>query len=161
MFCGRKKIKMDQSREINLLVPKFIGKVNIVIATPKHRSRANLERKLNMVYTPDKQISNVLLSSKNSWGSFLFMVTSVLPKVFKPPSFIQNEKYFLFYCLLFTLFSLQMISDAGYQSEVGAMYSACNQIDVFSKVMKTSVTNYFSRPQVERTLILNDFVVRS
>lgn len=151
---------MNQSREINLLVQKFIGKVNIVIAKPRHRSRANLERKLNMVYTPDKQIRNVLLSLKNSWGSFLFMVTSVLPKVFKPPSFIQNEEYFLFYCLLFT-FSLQMISDAGYQSEVGAMYSACNQIDVFSKVMKTSVTNYFSRPQVERTSILNDFVVRS
>ncbi|XP_065071268.1 negative elongation factor D-like [Rhopilema esculentum] len=46
-------------------------------------------------------------------------------------------------CLLLN-FSIKLISDAGYQTEIGSMSSACNQIDVFARVLKTLVMNYIN-----------------
>lgn len=46
-------------------------------------------------------------------------------------------------CLLLN-FSIKLISDAGYQGEIGSMSSACNQIDVFARVLKTSILNYIT-----------------
>eukprot|EP00794_Sanderia_malayensis_P005728 gene5728-6428_t len=46
-------------------------------------------------------------------------------------------------CLLLN-FSIKLISDAGYQGEIGSMSSACNQIDVFVRVLKSSISNYIN-----------------
>ena len=42
--------------------------------------------------------------------------------------------------MYFTLF--QLISDAGYQGEITSVSTACHQIEVFSRVLKTSACNF-------------------
>ena len=58
--------------------------------------------------------------------------------------------------MLFIL--IKLISDSGYQTEIGTMSSACNQIDVFSKFMKTFILNFYTQPSNE---IKEDFIVSS
>ena len=55
------------------------------------------------------------------------------------------------------IFFLQLISDAGYQAEIGAMSSACNQIEVFSKVLKTSIIKYLTETDMQS--IISDLLV--
>ncbi|XP_066928069.1 negative elongation factor D-like [Clytia hemisphaerica] len=57
-------------------------------------------------------------------------------------------------CLMLN-YTIKMISDAGYQTEMGTMSSAFNQIDVFSKFMKTFILNFYTQPSSE---IKNDFI---
>ena len=42
---------------------------------------------------------------------------------------------------LFSLL-LQLISDAGYQGEITSVSTACHQIEVFSRVLRTSITTF-------------------
>lgn len=51
-------------------------------------------------------------------------------------------------CLMLN-FTIKLISDSGYQTEIGTMSSACNQIDVFSKVMKTSILSFYTQHNSE------------
>ena len=37
---------------------------------------------------------------------------------------------------------LQLISDAGYQGEITTVSTACHQIEVFSRVLRTSVKSF-------------------
>lgn len=60
-------------------------------------------------------------------------------------------------CLMLN-FTIKLISDAGFQGEIGAMSSACNQIEVFSKVVKTAVIKYFSQNAASRATVLSDLV---
>ena len=53
----------------------------------------------------------------------------------------------------FFLFVSQLISDAGYQAEIGSMSSACNQIEVFARILKTSLTNYISQRNENESII--------
>ena len=36
----------------------------------------------------------------------------------------------------------QLISDAGYQGEITSVSTACHQIEVFSRVLRTSITTF-------------------
>lgn len=40
------------------------------------------------------------------------------------------------------LFYIQLISDLGYQDEIARVTSACHQIEVFSRVLKTSINSF-------------------
>lgn len=40
------------------------------------------------------------------------------------------------------VFVFQLISDAGYQGEITSVSTACHQIEVFSRVLKTSVCSF-------------------
>lgn len=53
----------------------------------------------------------------------------------------------------------QLISDAGYQGEIGSMSSAISQIEVFSKLLKTHILNFFTLPPADISSLLADFVV--
>lgn len=37
---------------------------------------------------------------------------------------------------------IQLISDAGYQGEITSVSTACHQIEVFSRVLRTSITTF-------------------
>ena len=40
------------------------------------------------------------------------------------------------------LWVFQLISDAGYQGEITSVSTACHQIEVFSRVLRTSITTF-------------------
>ncbi|CAH1779902.1 unnamed protein product [Owenia fusiformis] len=44
-------------------------------------------------------------------------------------------------CLMLN-FTIKLISDAGYQGEISSVSTACHQIEVFSRVLRTSITNF-------------------
>ncbi|GFR85343.1 negative elongation factor D [Elysia marginata] len=66
------------------------------------------------------------------------------------PEMIQQPTWrVLFYKLaeqypdcLFLNFTIKMISDAGFQGEITSVSTACHQIEVFSRVLKTSVATF-------------------
>ena len=39
----------------------------------------------------------------------------------------------------------QLISDAGYQGEITSVSTACHQIEVFSRVLRTFITGYLEK----------------
>lgn len=41
-----------------------------------------------------------------------------------------------------SLFLFQLISDAGYQGEITSVSTACHQLEVFSRVLRTSISSY-------------------
>ncbi|XP_047126702.1 negative elongation factor D isoform X1 [Hydra vulgaris] len=47
-------------------------------------------------------------------------------------------------CLML-IFTIKLIADSGYQAEIGSVSSACTQLEVFSKVLTTSILNYFKQ----------------
>lgn len=42
---------------------------------------------------------------------------------------------------------LQLISDAGFQAEITSISTAAQQLEVFSRVLKTSINSYLSNPE--------------
>lgn len=48
-------------------------------------------------------------------------------------------------CLMLN-FTIKLISDAGFQSEITSISTAAQQIEVFSRVLKTAITKFLSSP---------------
>ncbi|KAF6020116.1 NELFCD [Bugula neritina] len=46
-------------------------------------------------------------------------------------------------CLMLN-FTVKLISDAGYQGEITSVSTACHQLEVFSRVLKTSISSYLN-----------------
>lgn len=42
---------------------------------------------------------------------------------------------------------LQLISDAGFQGEITSISTAAQQLEVFSRVLKTSITSFLLNPE--------------
>jgi len=59
-------------------------------------------------------------------------------------------------CLMLN-FTIKMISDAGFQGEITSVSTACHQMDVFSRVLKTSVASFLSGGQEALTKHLAEF----
>ncbi|XP_018795559.1 PREDICTED: negative elongation factor D [Bactrocera latifrons] len=49
-------------------------------------------------------------------------------------------------CLMLN-FTIKLISDAGFQSEITSISTAAQQIEVFSRVLKTSITKFLNNPE--------------
>ncbi|XP_055371165.1 negative elongation factor D [Condylostylus longicornis] len=49
-------------------------------------------------------------------------------------------------CLMLN-FTIKLISDAGFQSEITSISTAAQQIEVFSRVLKTAISKYLSNPE--------------
>lgn len=49
-------------------------------------------------------------------------------------------------CLMLN-FTIKLISDAGFQSEITSISTAAQQIEVFSRVLKTSITKFLTNPE--------------
>ncbi|XP_067931897.1 negative elongation factor D-like [Watersipora subatra] len=49
-------------------------------------------------------------------------------------------------CLMLN-FTIKLISDAGYQGEITSVSTACHQLEVFSRVLKTSVSSYLNNTE--------------
>lgn len=47
-------------------------------------------------------------------------------------------------CLMLN-FTIKLISDAGFQSEITSISTAAQQIEVFSRVLKTSITKFLTQ----------------
>lgn len=58
-------------------------------------------------------------------------------------------------CLMLN-FTIKMISEAGYETEVGTISTACSQLEVFSKLLKTSIPAFFQKDA--NSFIMDDFV---
>lgn len=43
-------------------------------------------------------------------------------------------------------FTIKLISDAGFQSEITSISTAAQQIEVFSRVLKTAITKFLTHP---------------
>lgn len=55
-------------------------------------------------------------------------------------------------CLMLN-FTIKLISDAGFQSEITSISTAAQQIEVFSRVLKTAITKFLSSPDdVQKTI---------
>lgn len=55
-------------------------------------------------------------------------------------------------CLMLN-FTIKLISDAGFQSEITSISTAAQQIEVFSRVLKTAITKFLSSPDdVHKTI---------
>lgn len=63
--------------------------------------------------------------------------------------------------LVIFVFQLQLISDAGYQGEITSVSTACHQIEVFSRVLKTSVGGFLEDGEVMMDTNLPEFAVSS
>lgn len=48
-------------------------------------------------------------------------------------------------CLMLN-FTIKLISDAGFQSEITSISTAAQQIEVFSRVLKTAITKFLTHP---------------
>lgn len=59
------------------------------------------------------------------------------------------------YCLL-----IQLISDAGYQGEITSVSTACHQIEVFSRVLRTSISMFLQYGEEALEKHLPEFTVR-
>ena len=44
-------------------------------------------------------------------------------------------------------FTIKLISDAGFQSEITSISTAAQQIEVFSRVLKTSIMKFLTHPE--------------
>ncbi|CAB3367523.1 Hypothetical predicted protein [Cloeon dipterum] len=55
-------------------------------------------------------------------------------------------------CLLLN-FTIKLISDAGYQGEITSISTAAQQIEVFSRVLKTAITSYLSNSEKRQASI--------
>ena len=44
--------------------------------------------------------------------------------------------------MVYVFLHWQLISDAGYQGEITSVSTACHQIEVFSRVLKTSASSF-------------------
>lgn len=49
-------------------------------------------------------------------------------------------------CLMLN-FTIKLISDAGFQSEITSISTAAQQIEVFSRVLKTSIMKFLTNPE--------------
>lgn len=56
-------------------------------------------------------------------------------------------------CLMLN-FTIKLISDAGFQSEITSISTAAQQIEVFSRVLKTTITKFLSNPEEAHNSIL-------
>jgi len=56
-------------------------------------------------------------------------------------------------------FKLQLISDAGYQGEITSISTASQQLEVFARVMKTSVNNFLTGGEQDMSKNLVEFTV--
>ena len=56
--------------------------------------------------------------------------------------FSHDAAHMNFYSICNLLSILQLISDAGYQGEITSVSTACHQIEVFSRVLRTSITTF-------------------
>lgn len=55
-------------------------------------------------------------------------------------------------CLMLN-FTIKLISDAGFQSEITSISTAAQQIEVFSRVLKTTITKFLTNPdEVQSTI---------
>ena len=54
---------------------------------------------------------------------------------------------------------LQLISDAGYQGEIRSVSTACHQIEVFSRVLKTSACSFLEEGEMTMESNLPEFSV--
>lgn len=62
-------------------------------------------------------------------------------------------------CLMLN-FTIKLISDAGFQSEITSISTAAQQIEVFSRVLKTSITKFLTQAEdVQKSI--EDVAVRS
>lgn len=57
------------------------------------------------------------------------------------------------------VYLLQLISDAGYQGEITSVSTACHQIEVFSRVLRTSITGMLEGGEEIITKNLPEFTV--
>lgn len=48
-------------------------------------------------------------------------------------------------CLMLN-FTIKLISDAGYQSEITSISTAAQQIEVYSRVLKTAINKFLTNP---------------
>jgi negative elongation factor C/D len=59
-------------------------------------------------------------------------------------------------CLMLN-FTIKLISDAGYQGEITSVSTACHQIEVFSRVLRTSVTSFLESGEETFETNLSEF----
>jgi negative elongation factor C/D len=52
-----------------------------------------------------------------------------------------------------------LISDAGYQGEITSVSTACHQIEVFSRVLRTSVSSFLESGEEAFEKNLSEFTV--
>lgn len=50
-------------------------------------------------------------------------------------------------------FTIKLISDAGFQSEITSISTAAQQIEVFSRVLKTSIIKFLTTPEDKQKCI--------
>ena len=62
---------------------------------------------------------------------------------------------------MFFIFFFQLISDAGYQGEITTVSTACHQIEVFSRVLRTSITTFLEGGEDALEKNLPEFMVIS
>lgn len=56
-------------------------------------------------------------------------------------------------CLMLN-FTIKLISDAGFQSEITSISTAAQQIEVFSRVLKTAISKFLTNPDESQSAIL-------
>lgn len=54
---------------------------------------------------------------------------------------------------------MQLISDAGFQGEITSISTAAQQIEVFSRILKTSTANFLQSPEDSRHKAVVEFAV--
>lgn len=63
------------------------------------------------------------------------------------------------YLTFFFLFHWQLISDAGFQGEITSISTAAQQIEVFSRILKTSTSTFLQSPEDTRHKAVVEFAV--
>lgn len=67
--------------------------------------------------------------------------------------------YNIFFSLCFSVY-VQLISDAGYQGEITSVSTACQQLEVFSRVLRTSLATLLDGGEENLEKNLPEFAVR-
>ena len=61
--------------------------------------------------------------------------------------------------LIIIVCNLQLISDAGFQGEITSISTASQQLEVFSRILKTSINNFLERGEENLDSNLQEFIV--
>ena len=102
-----------------------------------------------------------------TWRSLIYRLAEEYPDCLMLNFTIKVYRFACFHFYAFVIFSafskslsfLQLISDAGFQAEITSISTAAQQMEVFSSVLKTSITNFLQASHEEQQKYIEECAV--
>jgi hypothetical protein len=95
-----------------------------------------------------------------TWRSLFYKLAEEYPDCLMLNFTVKVTEFLVFIKLFFCMISIpQLISDAGHQGEITSVSTACHQIEVFSRVLRTSISSLLEGDKESLEKNLPEFTV--